>query len=160
MRSLSLELAGTSNAIARTMAEAAAAGLLAAPALAPSASDAANPPSESAGDVNIEGDVKVLEGGAGRGGGGGRGGNGVGRSRAEAQKEVDRLKARQAELFDLIQLKREVKANFEFPQPLKKGFSFSASRAQFPCPVSHPMAANQLSWVGLGRIGEGQPCRR
>lgn len=126
MHSLSLELAGISNDIARTMAEAAAASLLAAPALEPpppptqpllpeelsaSAPDEATPPSEPAGDDGVAVQLNLLEGGdgGGRGGGGDGGGRrGVGRSRAEAQKEVDRLKARQSELFELIQLKREV----------------------------------------------------
>lgn len=117
MHSLSLELAETSDAIARTMAEAAAASLFAAvpPPLAsspdllspsaavadlPSPARAEEAASGAAGDV-----AAVVEG---DGPSGAEEVLGGGRSRAEAQAEVDRLKARQSELFDMIQEEKEV----------------------------------------------------
>lgn len=87
MQSLSLELADTSNAIARTMAEAATADFL---ALDPPHASA-EPPKTAAAPES----PGVAAGG--------------GRSRSEAQAEVERLKVRQSELFEMIQEQREVR---------------------------------------------------
>ncbi|CBJ33512.1 DNA primase [Ectocarpus siliculosus] len=95
MHSLSLELADTSNAIARTMAEAATADFL---ALDPP--QASGEPPETATAPESPGVA------AGKG-------QGVGRSRAEAQAEVERLKVRQSELFEMIQEQREEVTEFE-----------------------------------------------
>ncbi|CAN0215287.1 unnamed protein product, partial [Ectocarpus sp. 8 AP-2014] len=95
MHSLSLELADTSNAIARTMAEAATADFL---ALDPP--QASGEPPETATAPESPGVA------AGKG-------QGAGRSRAEAQAEVERLKVRQSELFEMIQEQREEVTEFE-----------------------------------------------
>ncbi|CAM9896941.1 unnamed protein product, partial [Ectocarpus fasciculatus] len=89
MHSLSLELADTSNAIARTMAEAATADFL-----------AVDPPHASAEPPKTAAAAESPGVAAGGGAGGGR-------SRAEAQAEVERLKVRQSELFEMIQTQRE-----------------------------------------------------
>ena len=96
MQSLSVELARTSDAIARTMAEAAAADLL-----MTKASQYDQPKQDDDGDVRDDGESRergegVIEG------------RSRSRSKAEAQSEVERLKARQAELFGLIGEQREV----------------------------------------------------
>lgn len=110
MHSLGLELADTSNAIARTMAEAAAASLLTDGPLAPSVPHPSSPASTSSAAVNaargngdaaapvVEATDAVVPLSVG----------GVGRSREDAQAEVNRLKARQLKLFELIRDKREV----------------------------------------------------
>lgn len=110
MHALTRELADTSDAIARTMAEAAAASLLAGMpqsqqelAMAATATDEAgassirdDPSRWPSRSVTADAaDAASL-------------GPAVGRSREDAQAEVGRLKSRQMELFDLIGDKREV----------------------------------------------------
>lgn len=114
MHSLSLELAETSDAIARTMAEAAAASLFA--VHPPSAADDLPSPSAK-GEAEAEAEAgaaaaaaAAVDGdGASREGGGPTEALGGGRSRAEAQAEVDRLKARQLQLFEMIGEEKEVR---------------------------------------------------
>lgn len=130
MHALSLELAETSDAIARTMAEAATANFFTDPAstatstgLPDAEGDEGAVPAAAAvasggADAGM-GDVAAVQGGGGAatgsevgaGAGGDDGGVvGVGRrSGAEAQAEVERLKARQAELFEMIQEEKEVR---------------------------------------------------
>lgn len=113
MHSLGLELAETSDAIPRTMAKVAAACLLVDPSetTVPSSSSSllseplasGEPAGELAAAAADVGSVDVPE--EEEGGNGGR----VRKNRIDAQMEVDRLKARQLELFGLIQAKREVK---------------------------------------------------
>lgn len=116
MAALNDELADTSNDIARTMAEAAAAPLLVDPLPPPFLALTDNVTAASA----TEGTNSTGSGGDGVGGVGPGATVGpavagataacgsVGRSREEAQAEVDRLKARQVELCELIRCQREV----------------------------------------------------
>eukprot|EP00903_Cladosiphon_okamuranus_P011616 g10926.t1 len=135
MHALSLGLAETSDAIARTMAEAATAKFFSDPA---STATSTSPP-DVEGDERATAAAAVASGGADAGtgnvasvqGGGGtaaggevgaRAGGGDGlvvaagvgrRSGAEAQAEVERLKARQVELFEMIQEEKEEVAKLE-----------------------------------------------
>lgn len=133
MHALSDELSSTSNAIARAMAEAAAAPLFAnhSSSLSPASQSS---PSEtvansSGGREESLKEADVVSGGH-RGGdctendiagptidgvGGVVGsGSGVGRSREDAQAEVDRLRARQSELFVLIRIQQQVSEREHF----------------------------------------------
>lgn len=106
MVALNDELEATSDAIARTMAEAAAAPLL---------GDAFPPHTTATASLTPVGvvagaDPPVSSSGRPQGTGSAGGVGGVGRSREEAQAEVNRLKVRQMELFELIRRQREVMA--------------------------------------------------
>lgn len=119
MHNLSLELAEVSDAIARTMAEAAAASILAAsPALpqsplttetpisgGPSATDA----NEDISEVRDSASISGIGQGLGKAEDAGGSDRGAGRSRAAAQTEVEKLKARQSEMFVLLRDLREVR---------------------------------------------------
>ncbi len=120
MHSLSVELAQTSDAIAKTMAEAAAADLSphsqarASPPAAglPSAGEAQGTPAAVAAGAADAGDATASPS-VDDGNGATKGETGLfgmeRRSRADAQAEVERLKARQSELFEMIQEEKEVR---------------------------------------------------
>lgn len=104
MHALTTELADTSDGIARTMAEAAAASLLSdLPGMGESPGEDEKSKGDASGDtpavpaaVPVQGDASLPH-------------NGIGRCREDAQAEVERLKARQLELYILIRDKREVR---------------------------------------------------
>ena len=180
---MSLELAETSDAIARTMAEAATANFFTEPAstvLPPTATTTAiSPPGAEGADAAaaVAAAAAAASGDAGMGastgnvaavhvGGGGAASSaevgaagsdggvaGVGRrSRAEAQAEVERLKARQAELFEMIQEEKEVRVRQASDGKEAKRVPVSclehhcdclAASVQFP-PLGHRFVSNFL----------------